>query len=65
MQTVYAVKCKPQAEVLKDKFQLDYFEILSSLPGDQAVVTQAQWQQERAAKGLASTLEPLSSMAGK
>jgi branched-chain amino acid transport system substrate-binding protein len=29
VQTVYAVKCKPQAAVMADKFKLDYFEILA------------------------------------
>ena len=65
VQTVYAVKCKPQAEVLKDKYKLDYFEILSSLPGDKAVISKAAWEQDRSANGLSTTLEPLKSMAGK
>ena len=30
IQTVYAVRCKPAAEVNADKFKQDYFEILSS-----------------------------------
>ncbi|MDH5299642.1 MAG: branched-chain amino acid ABC transporter substrate-binding protein, partial [Desulfobulbaceae bacterium] len=51
VQTVYAVRCKPQAEVLKDKYKLDYFEILSSMPGDKAVISQAEWKGARKAAG--------------
>ncbi|MCP4705635.1 MAG: ABC transporter substrate-binding protein, partial [candidate division Zixibacteria bacterium] len=32
VQSVFAVKCKPQSEVVKDKYKLDYFEIISRLP---------------------------------
>lgn len=65
VQTVYAVKCKPQAEVLKDKYKLDYFEIISALPGDKAVITKAEWQEARRQSGLAIELEPLTSMAAE
>jgi len=51
VQTVYAVKCKPQAEVMKDKYQLDYFEIIGSTPGDQAVITREEWNAARQAAG--------------
>ena len=51
VQTVYAVRCKPQAEVLKDKYKLDYFEILSSMPGDKAAISQADWKAARKAAG--------------
>lgn len=59
VQTVYAVKCKPEADVLKDKYQLDYFEILSAMPGAEAFRTRAEWEQERKAASLATSLEPL------
>jgi len=59
VQTVYAVKCKPQVEVLKDKFKLDYFEIISSMPGDQAAVTRAEWEAIRKQQNLAVSLEDL------
>lgn len=36
VQTVYGVKGKPQAEVLKDKFKADYFEIISTMSGEEA-----------------------------
>jgi len=51
VQTVYAVRCKPQAEVLKDKFKLDYFEIINAVPGDQAAISLADWQAARKAAG--------------
>jgi len=54
VQTVYMVKCRPEAEVLKDKYKLDYFEILGSIPGTQAAVTFAEWKAIRqSAKKLA------------
>jgi ABC-type branched-subunit amino acid transport system substrate-binding protein len=65
VQTVYAVKCKPEAEVLKDKYQLDFFEIMSSLKGSDAVITKAEWQAVRAEKGLSATLEPIKSLASE
>ncbi|MFH1686528.1 MAG: substrate-binding protein [bacterium] len=65
VQTVYAVKCKPQVEVLKDKYKLDYFEIITSMPGDKAAITKAEWDAVRQANGLATTLEPLSTMASQ
>jgi ABC-type branched-subunit amino acid transport system substrate-binding protein len=65
IQTVYAVKCKPQVEVLKDKHQLDYFEIISKISGEKAAITRAEWNEARKAEGLATKLEPLESMASK
>jgi ABC-type branched-subunit amino acid transport system substrate-binding protein len=54
VQTVYLVKCKPEAAVLKDKYKLDYFEILGSMAGEQAAVTFAEWKAIRqSAKKLA------------
>ncbi len=52
VQTVYAVRCKPQAEVMKDKFKLDYFDIINAVPGDQAAISHAAWQAERRAAGV-------------
>ncbi len=49
VQTVYAVKAKSQKEVLKDKFKEDYFEIINSMPGDQAARTKAEWDKVRKA----------------
>lgn len=51
MQTVYAVKCRSQADVLKDKFKLDFFEIISSISGEEAVRTREEWNKVRQAAG--------------
>lgn len=59
IQTVYAVVCKPEAAVLQDKYKLDYFQILSSTPGEEAAITLAQWEQARTAAGKESRLEDL------
>ncbi len=59
VQTVYAVKCKSEADVMKDKYKLDYFEILHSLPGDQAVRTFEEWSASRQQAGKPTQLEAL------
>ncbi|MHB8836693.1 MAG: substrate-binding protein [Candidatus Methylomirabilia bacterium] len=59
VQTVYAVRCKSAAEVQRDKFKEDYFEILDVLPGPEAAVSAAEWKALRAAAGKAPSLEKL------
>ena len=59
MQTVYAVKCNPQGVVLKDKYKLDYFEILSSISGEDAVRSREEWNAVRKAAGKPTQLEKL------
>jgi ABC-type branched-subunit amino acid transport system substrate-binding protein len=59
VQTVYTVRCKSSVEVLKDEYNLDYFEILSSMPGDQVVRTRKEWDAVRSAAGKPTELEPL------
>ncbi len=59
VQTVYAVKCKPQEQVLKDKYKLDYFEIISSMTGEKAAITRAEWEAERRQNNLTADLEDL------
>jgi branched-chain amino acid transport system substrate-binding protein len=59
IQSVFAVKCKAQAEVLKDKFKLDYFEIISKLAGPDAARTRAEWEAVRKINNLAVSLEDL------
>ncbi len=51
VQTVYAVKCKPAEDVLKDKFKQNYFTIIDTLPGTKAVRSKALWQQVRKEAG--------------
>jgi ABC-type branched-subunit amino acid transport system substrate-binding protein len=52
IQTVYAVRCKPQAQVLKDKFKQDYFEIIKAMPGEKAARSKDRWARTRKAAGL-------------
>jgi len=59
VQTVYAVICKPEAEVMAYKYQLDYFNILSRTPGDQSVISRSEWDQARTAAGKPTYLEGL------
>jgi ABC-type branched-subunit amino acid transport system substrate-binding protein len=61
VQTVYAVKGKPAWEVHQSKLGLDYFDIISSLPGEQAVRTRNEWNAVRRAAGKPVTLEALAS----
>ena len=56
VQTVYAVKCKPRSEVLSGPFKTDFFEIVASLPGEQAVKTRQEWLQARQAAGKSGVL---------
>jgi ABC-type branched-subunit amino acid transport system substrate-binding protein len=59
VQTVYAVKCKQAEEVNKDKYHLDYFEIIDSLSGEKAAITQGEWTAHRIASGKPASLEKL------
>ncbi|MFI5337493.1 MAG: ABC transporter substrate-binding protein [Opitutales bacterium] len=59
VQTVYAVRCKPEAEVLKDKFKQDYFEIIGSLAGEEAARTHEEWLAFRKAAAKSPELEKL------
>ena len=52
IQTVYAVRCKPAAQVLKNKFKQDYFEIIKSIPGERAARSKDRWIRTRKAAGL-------------
>ncbi|MBX2807240.1 MAG: substrate-binding protein [Cellvibrionaceae bacterium] len=51
VQTIYAVKGKPQEAVLADQFKQDYFEIIATLPGDEAARTYDEWKAVREAAG--------------
>jgi ABC-type branched-subunit amino acid transport system substrate-binding protein len=59
VQTVYAVRCNPAPMVARDKFELDYFEIMTSMPGEQAVRTHEEWNAARKAVGKPLRLERL------
>jgi ABC-type branched-subunit amino acid transport system substrate-binding protein len=57
VQTVYVVRCKPREEVVKNKYNLDYFEIIDSLPGDLAAITRQEWHDVRRKAGKPTRLE--------
>ncbi|MFC3609166.1 ABC transporter substrate-binding protein [Stutzerimonas tarimensis] len=56
LQTVYAVRVKSRLEVLEDRFNQDYFEIVHRLGAEQAAQNHADWQAERVAAGQPPTL---------
>jgi branched-chain amino acid transport system substrate-binding protein len=56
VQTVYVVRCKPEAEVYQDKFKLDYFEIISSKAGAGAFISRSDWNAARKEAGKPTTL---------
>ncbi|MEW5744132.1 MAG: substrate-binding protein [Nitrospirota bacterium] len=57
VQTVYAVRGKKAAEVKKDKYQLDYFEIINKMDREKAAITFADWSAVRAKVGAPASLE--------
>jgi ABC-type branched-subunit amino acid transport system substrate-binding protein len=57
VQTVYAVKCKSQQQVLRDKYKQDYFEIIDKLDGSQAARTKNEWIAVRKASGKSIVLD--------
>ncbi|MDM8524680.1 substrate-binding protein [Desulfococcaceae bacterium HSG8] len=57
VQTVYAVKCKPEGEVAADKFRQDYFEIINKMPGEEAAISKKRWDELRKKGGKPAVLE--------
>jgi branched-chain amino acid transport system substrate-binding protein len=57
VQTVYAVKCKPAAEVRKSKYQQDYFTIINVMKGDEAAVDRTEWTEIREMVGMKADLD--------
>lgn len=51
IQSVYVVKGKARADVLKDEYHEDYFEILLNIPGNTAAKTYDEWKETRQAAG--------------
>ncbi len=56
VQTVFAVELNPPSIVAKDKFKLDYFTILSSIPGQEAAISKKRWTTFRRIMGRPSHL---------
>lgn len=59
VQTVFAVKGKSAQEVRNSKYALDYFDIINSLSGEQAVRSRNEWYAVRREAGKPITLESL------
>lgn len=47
LQTLYVLKVKPRAEVMKDPLKQDYFEVVHRMDGDLAALTLTEWQEVR------------------
>lgn len=59
VQTVYAVRCNPPEIVNKDKYKLDYFEVIDEMSGEEAAQTKKEWEAERTKAGKPPYLEKL------
>ncbi|SDT84793.1 amino acid/amide ABC transporter substrate-binding protein, HAAT family (TC 3.A.1.4.-) [Desulfobacula phenolica] len=59
VQSVFTVKCKPEIDVIKDRFHLDYFEIIEKMTGEEAVRTREEWNALRLNSGMPIDLEKL------
>ncbi len=57
VQTVYAVRCKPAGEVKLSKYQQGYYEIISTMKGEEAAVDFAEWSEIRDMIGMSKNLE--------
>ncbi len=60
IQTVYAVKVKPAAEVKKSKYQMDYFDIIATMKGEDAAVDFKEWNEIRDMVNMKPELEEYS-----
>ncbi|KPP98989.1 substrate-binding protein [Marinobacter sp. HL-58] len=56
VQTVYVVRIKPRNEIMADEYSSDYFEIIDSMPGDEAAQTREEWEARRREAGQPLTL---------
>lgn len=57
VQTVYAVKCKPAAEVKASKYEQDYFNIINVMKGEDAAVDRKEWAEIRDMVGMKPELD--------
>ncbi len=57
VQSVYVVKLRPREQVLADEYSANYFEIVYSLPGNEAARTLEEWQSDRRKAGMPLTLQ--------
>ena len=57
VQSVHVVRIRPREEVLADEYSSDYFEIVHTLPGNEAVRTREEWEADRREAGMPLTLQ--------
>jgi len=57
VQTVFAIKCKKAADVKKDKYHLDFYEVINKMKGEEAAITQAEWSAMRTKVDAPTTLD--------
>ena len=57
VQSVYAVKGRSAADVKKSKYQMDYFDIIASMKGEEAAVDYKEWSEIREMLNMETTLE--------
>ncbi|SFR48762.1 amino acid/amide ABC transporter substrate-binding protein, HAAT family [Marinobacter daqiaonensis] len=57
VQSVYVVRMRPRAEVLEDEYNSNFYEILDTIPGEEAARTLEEWQADRRAAGAPLTLQ--------
>jgi ABC-type branched-subunit amino acid transport system substrate-binding protein len=57
VQTVYAIKCKKAEEVKSSKYQLDYYDVINTMKGEEAAITFAEWSAVRAKVGAPAALD--------
>lgn len=57
VQSVYAIKIRKAADVKNSMHQLDYYEILNTMKGEDAAISFAEWAAVRAKVGASATLD--------
>lgn len=57
VQSVFAVRGKPASEVAKSKYGMDFFEIISTMKGDEAAVDFEEWSTIREMVGMKAALD--------
>ncbi len=57
VQTVYAVRCKPEKAVLQDRFRQDYFEVVNQMSGKEAARDRFNWEHARRKAGMPVELQ--------
>lgn len=56
VQTVYVVRVKPRDQIMADEHSSDYFDIIDSMPGNEAAQTREEWEARRKEAGQPLTL---------